>query len=410
MYHRVKTSRISPLQRWTENVHVESKTTTELKSTARLMGAQLRRHRRKLVWLLCMILGFLVRYLMGVIPRVLRRRRKRRTKLFVPFPLEDDAFLQEFQVIVQPLNDYHPNQPKRNGEWDWYCYSSTYNSSLSIPKVLIAQYGGQPTLDEHYHELLQSTSPVNRAFAKQWGMDYVILTGVALDDNHMIPSNHFQTRHSSYNKVELLRRGLELSDRYDWLWIMDADVLIYNFTTPFSSILPPNASDSVFLMAHRVKFADSVHTWNINNGVTIWNLHHPMTPKIMSDWRRHSLNRITANAQLHILGYVENLESCDQRILHSILKGLSNRRGIYADPYLQETVVKHVVRGDTHQWAPGNHSDEGRKYALQALALQICERYAPACRGMMTDDGDGADKDPLRNTPCPATTHTRNGV
>ena len=279
--------------------NLELKNGTELGISAaccRRFRAPLRRH-RQLIFLFCMVLGFIIiRHLMGVIPRVLRRRRNRRIKLVVPFPVDGDAFFQMFTITVQPLsNSDNTTESQRRAEWEWYCYSS---QNTSTPRILLAQYAGPHAPGAHYSELLQCTSPVNRAYAKWWGMDYVILTGIALNDHHVIPSHYFQARHSSYNKLELLRQALKLQQQYDWLWILDADALVYNFSTPLVSILPSNATESLFLMAHKVLTQDSVHTWHINNGVTLWNLHHPTTTEVLLDWTRHSLNRIAANAQL----------------------------------------------------------------------------------------------------------------
>lgn len=332
-----------------------------------------------LIFFICVIL---VRHYMRVLPRVLLRRRNRQIKLILPFPIDGDDFLDKFHVIVKPIEK---NGATNNTEWEWHCYYSSQNYSTS-PRVLLAQYSGH---DPHYSSLLQSSSPVNRAYAKQWGMDYVTLVGTGLDDHHVMPSIYFLERHSSYNKLELLRRGLELAHQYDWIWILDADAVVHNFSISFPTILPPNAS-SVFLLAHRVKPNDPLQTYNINNGVLVFNLHHPMTRQVLSNWTRHSLNRIAANAQLRIIGNDQELEGDDQVILHRILRNMPDSSGLYTIPYFQDRVVKHLVRGNARIW--DNHS-QGRDNALKALAKDICRRHVPACNEIN-------DKEPSQTMAC----------
>lgn len=343
-------------------------------------------------WILPLALGLCVltiRHYMVVIPRVLRRRRNRQTKLIVPFPIDGDEYLKKFSITVKPLQIDNLHGAKNGSVWEWYCYLSQNYSTAEGPRVLMAQYAGT---DEHYSSLLQTSSLVNRAYAKQWGMDYVTLKGIGLDDHHVIPSEYFQPQHSAFNKLELLRRGLELSHRYDWLWVLDSDALVYNLSTSFSSILPANASESIFLVAHRVQPEDSLHTHNINNGVLLLNLHHPTTRHLLSSWTRHSLNRIAANVQLCNMGNEEAHEADDQVIMQSILQDLSDPTVIYTIPHFQNHVVKHLVRPNMAVW--DNHSP-GREVVLKDLAIDICKRYAPVCDGVNGEE-------PSRNTPCMA--------
>lgn len=373
-------------------------------NACRRYKALLYRNRRHLflVFLLCLICGII--HLMKKIPRTLRHKDYRSNPLIVPYHIEGDSLLRALTgIVVEPPA---PNDEPPKAEWQWYCYSS--EGPVSSPRVLLAQYSGPTDTLAHYSSLLQYSKPINMAYAKQWGMDYVILTGIALDDYHAIPSKYFQTRHSSFNKLELLRHALTLSSQYDWLWILDADAVMQNFTFSPSSILPPGDNlDSTFLMAHRVKFNDSVHTHNINNGVTFWNLHHPQTPEVLATWKRKSLNRIAAHAQLKERGSVRGVEGGDQVILHSILMNMTKEeiQGVYAIPGLQYHTVRHVVRDNHSQWVPGEDEGKGRQKALKDLAYHICHLNAPACDGIIREDymeGDGGAVDqPFSTTGCP---------
>lgn len=384
MNHRGKSSGGTLSLEVRENDDAESKSKSTSKRALWQSVTHLRRYRCWMLLLpLVFVLGMLLeRHYKEVLPRVHRRRRNRQTKVIVPFPTDGDDYLNEYSVSVQPiLKSDISIEAKNNSQWEWFCYSSLNSSAAGGPRVLMAQYAGFSEPNGHYSSLLQTSSPVNRAYAKEWGMDYVTLKGIGLDALNVLPSEYFLPRHSTYNKLELLRKGLELSHQYDWIWILDADALVYNLSTSFSSILPsPKANDSIFLLAHRVHPEDSLHAYNVNIGVLIFNLHHPTTPQLLSNWTRHSLNRIAANAQLRNLGKEDVLlDNCDQSIMQHILKDLTDRTGIYAMPDLQEKVVKHVLRGHVSIW--DKHSPD-REAVLKQLANDICQRYAPACVGM----------------------------
>ena len=138
---------------------------------------------------------------------------------------------------------------------------------------------------------------------------------------------------STFNKIPLLFKALEESpQKYDQVLILDADTMIVNFDYDISSLLFTSRSDTndtkknnnsndhssssnsnsndedtrdgnssrasstikanklfYFLVAYRVSSLDSFDTWDVNAGITLWNLRHPMTRIIAEDWLRLSL-------------------------------------------------------------------------------------------------------------------------
>lgn len=409
MIHRLSTTRNDP-----SAVEIPGKEKVEAKEGYKPRGnaclrckVLLRRHRRVFFLVLFLCMTCYIRYLMDAMPRIIRRRQFRLNPLIVPFSIEGDSLLSRLgDVIVKNVTLVHKEKAK--AQWRWYCYSSEQQSPISFPRVLLAQYSEPAGPDAHYSLLLKWSSKVNMAYAQNWGIDYVILRGIALDDCHAIPSKYFQTRHSSFNKLELLQHALTLTSQYDWIWILDADALLKNFTLSPLSILPPG--NSTFLMAHRVQPNDTLHTHNINNGVTFWNLHHPQTNQVLASWKRKSLNRISVNAQLKERGFSSSLsvEHGDQEILHSVLMDMSqeDRKGVYATPNLQLDIITHVVRGNFSQWVPGADQGRDRQNFVKAAAHDVCRRNSPACNGIVRNDyfegnGDGILEQPFHTTGCP---------
>ena len=271
-------------------------------------------------------------------------------------------------------------------------------------RLLIAQYSGKGS----YQKLLQEVEPINRAYAKRWGHDYVTLLGTALkfpglkyesnqsesmkrnDDNgsdsnginrfcryyeNNDSANGSQATNSSltqpsassskynyeaqstFNKIPLLFKAIDESPlKYDQVLILDSDTMIVDFEYDITSLLlsshsadssgqdhdrlsskikqndqlhngqkldergknsPRNEAtldngegprsyhsnrraiksndnreddNSLFLVAYRVWKFDSPSTWDVNAGITLWNLRHPNTRLVAEDWLKSSLS------------------------------------------------------------------------------------------------------------------------
>ena len=63
---------------------------------------------------------------------------------------------------------------------------------------------------------------------------------------------------------------------------MDTDTLIVNESTNLIDLIPPNQ----LLAAQRVYRFDWRNSWDINAGVTLWNLKHPLANTVMKRWKR----------------------------------------------------------------------------------------------------------------------------
>ena len=155
--------------------------------------------------------------------------------------------------------------------------------------------------------------------------------------NPSCPDEH----RSTFNKIPLLQLAYEKRDRYDQVLILDTDAMIVDFECDITRLLP-----STHLMAaHRVWPYDWRNTWDINAGISLWNLHHFSLPRVLEDW--------AASVQAHPSLVVERND--DQYFLQASLLRLGFwQRWIYSltheFQYYDATVIKHFKR-DARSWS-----------------------------------------------------------
>lgn len=171
-----------------------------------------------------------------------------------------------------------------------------YYTDNNKSAVLIAQYSACVDVDADdddsvYATLLRATAPVNQAYARHWGHDYLLLQGAPFTPPHYNSTSYSLRRlvengvpvdqelggggscdddssstrrrmghqggdssppqpssRSTYNKIALLSIALEhpqIKDRYTRLLILDADAMMVR--TCCCSRYPPAAASSPFL-------------------------------------------------------------------------------------------------------------------------------------------------------------------
>ncbi|OEU13905.1 hypothetical protein FRACYDRAFT_242259 [Fragilariopsis cylindrus CCMP1102] len=381
-----------------------------------------------------------------------------------------------------------------------------------------------------------SMEPINKAYAKKWGHDYITLVGTALkfpgliyDNNSNSKNNNSNNQYcryynninntggynnsssnnhttmtssmtpsqqqlyynyeaqSTFNKIPLLFKAMDESpQKYDQVLILDTDTMIVDFDYDITSLMfsesksklnntnynnnddndyfdrgssvneDTNANngdentafdttsrndvkqDSVndndknhspqkqqlpqqrindddetsnFLVAYRVWSLDPTDTWDVNAGITLWNLRHPKTRIVAEDWLKRSLShpkdvllknddqyylqrslqKITTVTTTHsstntatVFGTIKSAWYWWKR--HSFLPlvlnyyrlrghgdGNSGIRAIRKEfEYYNATVVKHFKR-DTASWS--RTGLEQRLMRIKETKIDICKRW-----------------------------------
>lgn len=290
-------------------------------------------------------------------------------------------------------------------------------------RLLVAQYTGFGT----YAKMLQEVAPVNKAYAKRWGHDYVSLQGTAIrfpaffygssgsngeDDDERsnnATQKNCQTRNyeaqSTFDKIPLLLRALECDEDgvplYDQVLILDTDAMIVDFDFDLTTLLlrhsesddlgddsdedklqTNNNQHDFMLSAYRVWWHDWTSTWDVNAGITLWNLHHPLTRTVAEIWWRTALDR-----PRDVL-----LKNDDQFFLQRALINLGywQRRTAVRTvrqemEYYDGTVIKHFKR-DARSWS--RTGLDQRILRIQEVKTTVCQKWQVDCQSILDDDNE----------------------
>ena len=294
----------------------------------------------------------------------------------------------------------------RTPEIYWYDYRrkqassmqqmlKTYSRNVTITKpssrLLIVQSAGFGS----YGELLDATVPITKAYARRWKATLLVVQGalVILSEEkkqNCVPGEH----RSTHNKMQLLKFALRHKHYYDYLLLLDADALIYNFDIDISTALHQQQPDSTnittaipskdihdphskFLAAHRVG-GKKDGTWKINAGVTLWNIQHPCLPQLVREWQNAALGYLNAR----------NNNSGDQIFLYHVLKNNATlEAGVLGLDqefnYNKGTAIKHVKRPKAIYGIGKTKVDE-RLIKIQKFSQEICEKYPKDCEKLET--------------------------
>lgn len=243
--------------------------------------------------------------------------------------------------------------------WQWHNYSAGKESiRKSSKRLLIAQYSGYGK----YEKLLGLTSPINKMYAKAWGHDMLLMRGTT--KKFPFQKNHIPEEQSMYNKVDLLLMALQNNRVYDQVLILDSDTLIYDFSVDVTQFILGEDDMLVALKTHEL---DPPQTYRINNGVTLWNLHHPLTPAVASDWDKGCIEGIKGNFSIRGDQYylVEALKEDDRK---------NSVRGVLDEfHYRSATVIKHFIRQDSCSWHGSGLSD--REGAIRSASTDVVNHF-----------------------------------
>jgi len=311
--------------------------------------------------------------------------RKRRRKPQSTFYVIAILLLGNITLVIYCYKKQHTSTNQLNHiEWNWYHYSTSNNhnttttrnvqtrhtgldtyleftntksNTTATRKVLISQYTG---LDAAYLEFTNITQRANKAYANKWNYDYLLMKGTAFNSN--------QVGISAYNKLSVLRKAID-AKVYDVLLILDSDAVIVDLDQDVLDLMP----ESMLLTACRNHESDSPHTWNLNNGVTLWNLRHERMEEVYTEWYRRIIIRIGK----------KNLIPSDQAELHEVVKeyGEDKRKTIvnaiytYHFRFHEGSFVKHVVRSSSSTWKSAQDDLIRRKSILKEAVKDVCAKW-----------------------------------
>lgn len=122
------------------------------------------------------------------------------------------------------------------------------------------------------------------------------------------------------------------------------------------------------LVAQRVHAYDPSNTWNINNGVMLWNLHHPLTESTTKAWDQACRKGLPDNRPFR----------GDQFYLHQVLKKKNRTAAVSSVVnefyYKDGTVVKHFQRSKMYSW--NDTGLDAREERIQTTADEVCKTFS----------------------------------
>lgn len=254
-------------------------------------------------------------------------------------------------------------EPHKEPTWEWLPYGKKRK------ELLIGQIGGYGP----YGALLTETAPINKAFGKLHRHDVVIVQGNAFRLPSEDESCESNNRRASFSKIVILQEALSRS--YSKALILDTDAMIYDLGANISAILP----ESHLIAAQRVKirdpaYRDVVNTWNINSGVTLWNLRHPNASGVIRQWHANAVECLTTE-----------LDCGDQRQLHRALQPISDNVLSLTEEfsYSHGTVIRHIIRRRNRKsWKDASESLSDRIERAKQYKTEVCERHRRACKSL----------------------------
>ena len=276
-------------------------------------------------------------------------------------------FYKYYQLFRQEVDS---NFVKRQDlTWQWYHYNndtaSNKTSNGKRTKLLVAQYTGPEATYVRYANITQTA---NRAYAKKWGFDYLLLSGVAFHSAVPRPGD------ATYNKLALLKKAMNAKVSYDAVLMIDADAVIVDLDQDIWDLIPSWPLISAF----RVDFAnDNLHTWNINIGVTVWNLRHEKMKEVYDRWLLGCYRRMNV-LKWDVPDDQAPLQDLIKKYPLKQRKTMVNAMNTTHFMYSGGTFVKHFIR-DKQTWATNENDSNRRETAMEAAVRDVCTKWKNAC-------------------------------
>ncbi len=314
--------------------------------------------------------GKLPSKLLSTIPNEVldERRSKSEGSNFTNYFVASTTHTVKYSISkFQSVNVLNECNPLRTPSWEYENYR-VHNDTKASKKLLIGLYSGFGA----YSHLLTTTSHINRAYAFHWNHDIVVIQGAALRIKDVDGDCEPPPQRATFNKIALLQYALKHKDKYDQLLILDTDSIIYKLDFDITTLLP----EGRMLAAQKVKKLDSHETWDINAGVTLWDLHHPRVERLAKEWLKYAKNGIKNDFHA----------PSDQFHLHYALKKGSYEKYVHAlakeFKYEQGTIIKHFIRKPNHkEWGKADVL-VAREDQIQITIDGMCKEYKEICNAL----------------------------
>ena len=174
------------------------------------------------------------------------------------------------------------------------------NTATPAIEVLFLQ-----TAEKNYRPLLELSSQTAREYCARHEFNYESFFGIV---------RGYHPWHATFNRIPLLKRLLD-TGYSGWVCYMDADAFVEDLDFDLRAYLS-DKHDLGFIIAAG---GNSSNWWNVNAGIFLVNLNHPVGQAIIRGWA-HCFNEIT-DAQLQAAPVWSQVPN-DQQLLWRVLQSI----------------------------------------------------------------------------------------
>ena len=261
-------------------------------------------------------------------------------------------------------------QPVKDLRWEFFGNNSTQASSSSS-SLLIALFAGF----DSYAALLTQSAKLAKLYAylhnnnsnnDGFEINVVVLQGTAFAPQGCQPPGF----HTTLNKIRLLFHAMDHADSYNQVLLLEADAILSNMEVDITKLLDPTS----LVAAQPVRTSSSdngdndnneeqtaMNGYNINGGVTLWNLHHPIVKDVALRWLELSKQALIKGKYTGDGKYLQRALADNHAPVQLLHEEFHFRKG---------TVVEHHLRSNL----------KDRLKNMQSTANAVCANYEEECR------------------------------
>lgn len=238
-------------------------------------------------------------------------------------------------------------------------------------------------------EVLETTSRVNRAYAKRWGYDYLRMTGIALgtratfnrpyllhsllENNDKEEGEGSSTNDDTSNNSEEESGSIGCDQKYDTVMFLHSSAIITDLDYDVLKLLSQNkmlASGISSEMLHHNSSPVFVLKEQ-NTDVQIWDMNHPFTQNVSDVWIEKSESNLANNkidSQRLLVDIIkEEISDGKDNLLDTIPKLYID--GLQGTLIKQDNVYSQIDEADLPKMMP----------VIQNIADYVCYRFYPQC-------------------------------
>jgi len=171
--------------------------------------------------------------------------------------------------------------------------------------------------------------------------------------------------------------------QYDAALLLDSDAVIVDLDFDVLKLLP----FKYLFAAHKIYPSAPNTTWEINNGVTLWNLDHPDFDRVVDRWEHRCKEKIEMGKGVSDQGPLHHGLRADwtgkQRAERGLVRAL-------ATPHFETgngTFVNHFIRdidGVPQNWSDAGGTyfvpNEDRLVKIQSAVDRVCQKWPTVCK------------------------------